>query len=147
MLFGHLERTGSRCRVLTGPGVIPRLRSKHNMLVPDLAITCAPPSADRAANAPVVLIEILSPSNFRRTRANIWAFATIPTVREMLVVDSRKIAAELMRRQDDGSWPERGERLGADAVVRLNSIGFETALRAVYRTTVLMDDPAPPSPP
>ena len=55
---------------------------------------------------PVLLIEILSPSNEAQTRANIWAYTTIPSVREILAVHSTRIEAELLRRNPDGSWPE-----------------------------------------
>ena len=60
---------------------------------------------------PVVLIEILSPSNEPKTRANIWAYTTIPTVAEIVVLRSTSVAAEVLRRQPDGEWPEQpGDR-------------------------------------
>lgn len=137
LLTAHLELAGGRCRVLTGPGVVPRLWSETNMLIPDLAITCQPPAGGRAIAEPLVLVEILSPSNERQTRANIWAFATIPSVVEMVVIDSRKIAAEVMRRSPAGEWPQRGELVGPDGMLRIAAIDFQASLRAVYRTTVL----------
>lgn len=35
---------------------------------------------------PVLLMEILSPSDAQQTWANVWAYATIPSVTEILVV-------------------------------------------------------------
>src|SRR5919202_5331926 len=58
LIGNHLHAQGARCRVVTAPGVIPRVRSDMNMLVPDLGVTCAPPSRDRAMPDPAVLIEI-----------------------------------------------------------------------------------------
>ena len=86
---------------------------------------------------PVVLIEILSPSNEAETRANIWAYTTIPTVAEIVVLRSTSVAAEVLRRQPDGEWPQQPEIVGGDGELRLDSIGFAEPLRAAYRTAGL----------
>lgn len=86
---------------------------------------------------PVLLVEILSPSNERETRANVWAYATIPSVREILLVRSTRVEAELLRRRDDGSWPEQPELIQADDALELAGFGFTVKLRALYRTTTL----------
>jgi hypothetical protein len=39
---------------------------------------------------PVLIVEVLSPSNERETWEAIWACATIPTMREFLIVDSER---------------------------------------------------------
>lgn len=137
LLTTHFRATQRPCRVVTTPGVTPRLRSDHNMLVPDLGITCAPPSRARTLPEPTVLIEILSPSNERQTRGNIWAYTTIPSVREILLVSSVQVAAELLRRHPDGTWPEQPEMLGPGDAIRLESIGFAAPLGAAYATTHL----------
>ncbi len=140
LLTDHLRRTGRRCRVVVEPGVVPRIRSERNMLVPDLGVTCAPPPSAAGGVAmaePLLLVEILSPSNTRATRANLWAFASVPSVAEILVVSSTAIAAEVLRRGAGGDWPERPETLAEEGVLRLDSIGFEAPLRALYRTTAL----------
>lgn len=140
LIRDHLRARRSPCRVVVTPGVIPRIRSDRNMLVPDLAVTCRPPSADRALFEPVLLIEIVSPSNERQTWANVWAFTTIPSVREILVISSLRIGAELLRRRPDGSWPERPEALGPEDTLALESIGFAAPLAAAYATTHLARD-------
>ena len=104
------------------------------MLVPDLAVTCAPPSGGTGLPDPVLLVEILSPSNVRETRANVWAFATIPSVTEIVLIETARIGAEILRRGPDGTWPARPEMLGPDDDLRLDSIGFVAPLRAAYRT-------------
>jgi Uma2 family endonuclease len=86
---------------------------------------------------PVLLVEILSPGNEAQTRANIWAYTTIPSVREILAVHSTRIEAELLRRGADGNWPEEPDILGNLDQLTLGSIGFATALGAFYRTTAL----------
>ena len=136
-LFAHLDRIGGPCRVVTTPGVVPHMRSDRNMLVPDIGITCTPSSGSVAMPDPVALIEIVSPSNEAQTRANVWAYATIPTVAEIVLVSSVAIAAELLRRQPDGHWPLQPELLGPDDLLRLTSIGFAMKLRDAYRTAGL----------
>jgi hypothetical protein len=89
----------------------------------------------------VLLVAILSHSNEAETRANIWAYTTIPSVQELLVVHSTRIEAELLRRSADSSWPEQPEIIGADGSLSLASIAFTVPLAAVYRTTALTQEP------
>lgn len=142
LVIAHLRVSGIRCRAVANPGVVPRVRSDRNMLVPDIGITCAPPSMGRALTEPVVLIEILSPSNEAETRANVWAYTTIPSVAEIVVLRSAEMAAEVLRRRPDGSWPERPEDVGPGGELRLESIGFAAPLAAAYATTPLGGSPS-----
>jgi Uma2 family endonuclease len=137
LLTTHLRSQDSHCRVVTAPGVVPAQRSEQNCLVPDLGITCAPPAAARLLREPVVLIEILSPTNVSKTRANVLAYRTIPGVAEIVVLRSTSIAAEILRRGPDGAWPAQPDLVDANGELRLDSIGFAAPLRAAYRTTDL----------
>ena len=118
LLGNHLVGTG--CRVITAPGVIPRVRSSANMRVPDLAVNCiADTAGQRALPDPILIIEILSSSNEAETRQNVWAYASIPSVQEILLVRSTEIAAEVLRRQANGDWPAQPQAIegGADIVI------------------------------
>jgi Uma2 family endonuclease len=139
LLGNHLLEQRSACRVLTEPGVVPRVRAKRNYRVPDLDVTCAPPTLDQMMPEPLLLIEILSPSNEAETWANIWAYTTIPTVAEILAVHSTRIEAELLRREADGSWPKEPEIIGPDGTLALQGIGYSAPLVALYRTTALVE--------
>ncbi len=141
LLGNHLADRNHPCRVVTTPGVTPHVEKTHNMRVPDLAVTCAPTDEDgRVLSEPVLVIEILSPSNHHETWANVWAYTTIPSVREILVVSSVEVSAELLRRGKDGVWPEQPARI-TEGEVELESLGgFRCPLAAFYRTTKL----APP---
>jgi hypothetical protein len=44
------------------------------------------PSGAKMLIDPIVLVEILSPSNEAETRANVWAYTTIPTVAEIVLL-------------------------------------------------------------
>jgi Uma2 family endonuclease len=85
----------------------------------------------------VVMVEILSPSNERITRAHVWAYTSIPSVAEILLLSGTSIEAELWRRGPDGTWPPQPQMLGAGDAVRLDAIGFAEKLAAFYRTTSL----------
>jgi Uma2 family endonuclease len=137
LLGVHLDARGGECRVVVAPGVIPALRSEENCLVPDLGVTCAPPAGARLMHEPVVLIEILSPTNVSKTRANVRGYMAIPTVAEIVVLRSTSVAAEVLRRQPDGTWPQQAEIIRGDGELRLDSIGFAAPLPSVYQTTGL----------
>jgi Uma2 family endonuclease len=137
LVINHLDSRGGPCRVVIAPGVVPRLRSAENCRVPGIAVTCAPASGAHILTDPVVLIEILSPSNEPKTRANVWAYSTIPSVAEIVVLRTSSVIAEVLRRQSDGSWPAQPEMVGSEGELRLDSIGFATPLRLAYRTAGL----------
>jgi Uma2 family endonuclease len=136
ILRSHL--IGSSCYVVVEPGVIPRVRSDANMRVPDLAVSCeVPGGGQRALTEPTLVIEILSPSNESETRENVWAYTTIPSVREILLIRSTRMAAELIRRGADGSWPSNPLAIESDAALFLESSEFSCPLAAVYENTYL----------
>jgi Uma2 family endonuclease len=87
---------------------------------------------------PILVIEILSPANEAQTRANIRACTTIPSVREILAVNSAQIEAELLRQNADGTWPEEPDILAGSDKLTLVGIDFATELLALYRTTALI---------
>lgn len=91
---------------------------------------------EHALTNPVLFIEILSPGNRAETGTNVWAYTTIPSIKEILVLNSAKIGAELLRRASDGSWPH-GPLSIETGELTLESIGFSMPLAAAYRTTRL----------
>lgn len=139
----HLIGAGARCRILTEPAVHVRLSSRANMRVPDLGVTCARIGpGDVAMPEPILLIEILSPGNASDTWDNVRAFATIPSVREIVILASTRIAAEVLRREDDGSWPADPVPIADGGMLDLASIGCSLPLREVYGGTYLVEDKA-----
>jgi Uma2 family endonuclease len=75
----HLRRNGGPCRLLVEPGVVPNVRANSNFRIPDLGVSCTPPSDDIIVREPVLLIEILSPNNESQTRSNIWTPPSHPS--------------------------------------------------------------------
>lgn len=138
LLAEHLRRRPPGCRVVVTPGVVPRVRSSHNCRVPDLAVTCAPPDRGRhMLDDPVLVIEVLSPSNEAETREAVWAYTTIPSVTEILLVRSTAVAAELWRRGPEGVWPPEPTLLGSGDELVLEGIGFAAPLAEFYANTTL----------
>ena len=137
LVTAHLRATALPSRIVTAPGVVPSRRSEDNCLVPDLGITCAPATGEHLMHEPLVLIEILSPTNVSKTRANVSDYTTISTVAEIVVLRSTAIAAEILRRAPDGAWPDQPDIIAADGELRLDSVGFAMPLRDVYRTSGL----------
>lgn len=132
LLLSHLLQNRPGCRVVTNPGVLPRVNADRNFLIPDIGVTCRPPLGTQAMPDPVLLVEILSPSNEAETWSNIWTYTTIPAVQEILIVHTSSVRAELLRRGTDGNWPERPMPLADDSELTLHSIGFTAPLRAAY---------------
>jgi Uma2 family endonuclease len=137
LIGNHLRETAPKCEVVANPGVVPRLLSEHNVRIPDLAVTCSPLAAGQATLPdPVLLIEILSPSNQAKTWSNVWAYTSIASVREILVLRADRISAELLRRSSQGEWPERPIAITEGELV-LESIDFRVALADLYARTGL----------
>jgi Uma2 family endonuclease len=137
LLRNHLLERGLPCRVVTEPGIVPGPRTDGNYRIPDIGVTCAPPSADLMLPEPVLLIEILSLSNEVETLANVSTYVSTPSVMEILVVYSTRVAAELLRRDADGQWQDEPMLLGPADAIALTCIDFNTVLQSLYRTTIL----------
>jgi Uma2 family endonuclease len=138
VIRNHLRAAGLPCDVFTNPGVVPKTISAHNMRVPDLAVSCAPFAIGQAAPSdPVLIVEILSPGTKADTWANVWAYTSIPSVREILILRADAIAADLLRRQADDAWPAQSEPVVAD--LALDSIGLRLPFASLYARTPLAE--------
>jgi Uma2 family endonuclease len=135
LIGNHLAEQHPACRVVIEPGIQPRVRANLNIRVPDLAITCTPSDPeDRVLHEPLIVVEILSPSDKAETWANVWSYVTIPSVLEILVLHTADTRADLLLRQADGSWPENPVALTSGDALRLESIDFTVPIAAFYRT-------------
>ena len=138
LIDSSLSARASPCDVLTEPGVATRVRANINVRVPDLGVTCAPDSVgEQLLPDPVLLIEILSPTNVADAWENVWSYCIIPCVREIAVVHSTRVLVELLRRGPDGHWPEETEKIGPGATLTFESIEFSCPLAEVYARTHL----------
>jgi Uma2 family endonuclease len=137
LLGNHLLATGRPCSVVSAPGIVPRVRASENFRIPDLGVTCSPPSGGVMVPEPVLLIEIFSPGNEGKTRTNIWTYTTMPSVQEILAVRSTRMEVELLRRDGDGNWPASPVIVRPPEVLELASVGFAVPVADLYRTAGL----------
>lgn len=134
----HLAAAGSRCYVATEPAISVRVRANANVRIPDLGVSCAPDAPGQVlVPDPILLVEILSPGNSRETWSNVWAYATIPSVSDIVIVHSTEQLVELLRREADGNWPPQTSKIGPGQRLALASIGFECPIGDIYARTHL----------
>lgn len=104
-LFGQLRGTG--CRVHNSDQLV-LCEEVDEAFYPDVTIVCGPPETVRygmleAVANPAVVIEILSPSTEARDRGyKKEAYALIPSVREIVLVDEGKPHVERYIRDENG---------------------------------------------
>lgn len=141
IIGNHLRDSDSPCTLVVTPGVVPHVHVSHNMRVPDLAVTCSDYEAEEnGLTDPVLIVEILSPSDQAETWANVWPYTTIPSVREILVLRTVTMGADPLRRGADGSWPREPD-IVTDGDLVLDSIGLCSPLAGLCRGTRLRRSP------
>ncbi len=136
-LTNHLKAIGHPGVVMVEPGVIPRVMAHRNVRIPDVAIAARRSTkAEAVLQEPILMAEIISPSNTRETWSNIYTYTSIPSVRDILVLQSESIGAEVYSRQADGSWPFEPVMV-TDGDLVLPGIGFSAPLHNLYADTHL----------
>ncbi len=139
MLLGnHLDVVKPHCRVLAGAGVRPALRADWNFRVPDLLVTYVRNErGERDAPSPSVIVELLSPSNMAETWDNVRNYMTLPSVQEIHLIATLRVAAQVLRRKTDGHWPGEPDDIGPDGTLHFKPIDLVLPLQAAYRGTHL----------
>ena len=133
LIINHLDNVGGNCVMMTNPGIIPAFRTNRNYFIPDAAVTCS--EADIGVpgiRQPVLVIEILSPSNHAETWRNIRAYMLIPGVREILVIRSDLASIDLLRRDAEGVWPDNVTTV-TEGTFTLASLDLTLTVGALYR--------------
>ena len=139
LLKSALRAAGSSLHVVTEAAIIPALNAGTNVRVPDLAVTAALlERSQQDLPEPLLIIEVLSPGNQDDTRDNIRAYATLPSVQEMVVLYSTRLLAEVHRRDAHGTWLPNPETVAADGRLRLPSVGLDVPLTEAYEGTWLV---------
>ena len=81
---------------------------------------------------PILVIESLSPSNHAETWRNIRAYMLIPSVREILVIHTGFVGTDLLRRDNEGAWPDDVTPV-TEGTFSLASLDLTLPLGALYR--------------
>lgn len=128
----HLKAKGSPCRVAVEAPVVPKFDSKRNVRVPDVAVTCAKISGKVMVD-PILIIEIVSPSNDRETYESMLACATLPSVQEIVLIQSERMEVTLYRRDAAGVWQSLEDAIVlTSGSLELASIGATIHLADIY---------------
>lgn len=127
------------CDVLTDIGVAPVGR-EHTYYEVDLLVTCEPPEARQyIIHTPTLLVEVLSRSTQTIDRnRKVPDYRRIPSVREILLVDSEHMVVELYRRFEGARWASDILREPAE-LLDLESAGLDITLADLYDRVVFPD--------
>jgi Uma2 family endonuclease len=108
--------------------------------VADLAVSCSPPErGQQLLQDPLLIVEILSAIYDRQTK--VADYRRIPSVEEILLIDSARTFAEVLRREGD-RWITEIVR-GPQATLSLTSIGLAATMADLYEGIDLPDQAAP----
>lgn len=133
LIGNHLAQQGDRCAAYIAPGIRLGRNADRNFRIPDLGVSCTPLArGEMMLPDPVLLVEILPPGNATETWLNVWAYTTISSVREILVIRTDVIGAQLLRRDPDDFWPPVPSEVDPGAL-SLQSIDLETTLPPLRR--------------
>ncbi len=104
---------------------------------PDITVLCDEPSfhqkrTDTITN-PVLIVEVLSDSTEAKDRGEkFFAYQTLESVQEYILVSQNRAAAEQFIKQTDGSWKYLAT-IGLESSVKLESIDVELSLQEIYQ--------------
>lgn len=136
----HLAAKARGERVMFSGPVQPPLRAELNVRAPDVVVTASPPSTSRIAKDPILIVEILSPSNEAATWETIGTLAALASMREILVVQSTAVEARVFTRDAAGGWPNEPVVSTAGGTVRLTALGLDLPVADIYEGTLLEAD-------
>src|SRR5438309_1773773 len=119
-------RSRRPCMVQVEAGIARRDRD-DTCYVADLAVTCTPPQrGEQLISDPLLIVEILSPGTALYDRqTKVADYRRIPSVEEILLIDSASVFAEVLRREGE-RWITEIVR-GPQATLSLASIGLTAA--------------------
>ncbi len=100
--------------------------------VADLAVTCAPlQPGQHLMTDPLLIVEVLSPGTIAHDRhTKVPDYCRITSVQEILLIDSERVFAEVLRRHGDRWITEIIE--GRDAVLSLASVALTVPMADLY---------------
>jgi Uma2 family endonuclease len=132
-IVSALDANHPGCTARSQAGIAPQGLSGRNHFETDITVTCEPGLGFKGiVTEPVLIVEILSPSTERDDHfVKLPEYQAIPSLREILYIESESVAATVYRRQADG-W-DAIAIAGPEARLELYTIGLDIPLAAVYR--------------
>ncbi len=129
------------CAVQSEVGIV-RPESNDTCYVADLAVTCEPLRPDdRLIRDPILIVEIQSPSTAAFDHhTKVADYRQIPSVKEILLIDSTTIFAEILRRDGERWITELVQ--GPNAVLSLGTVPLSIVMAELYDGVPLPEPPA-----
>ena len=131
-IYSAVRANKPNCTVRSQAGIAPQGRLGRNHFETDITVTCEAGGYRGIAFEPVLIVEIQSPSTERDDHfVKLPEYQAIPSLMEILYVESERMAATVYRRQADG-W-DTIDIAGPEARLQLYTIGLDISLSEVYR--------------
>lgn len=125
------------CQVFGGDTAVKTIKEPPFRL-PDVTVVCGDPVIEEISGIemllnPILLVEVLSKNTQDYDRdGKFLVYQAIESFQEYLLVEQHRPHVTRYVRQPDGQWL-RGDFIGLDAVVRLESLGVVLPLSEIYR--------------
>lgn len=133
-LASRLKGRPNGCVPETGSGAVPRREQRNTARIPNALIRCG--------EHPRVTFEIISPSELRDWQGRDQKRRDVQDVEgvaEIIEIHQRQMALHTYRRSPDGTWAFDSVS-GADAVLKIPSLGMVIPLAEIYEFATLDDD-------
>lgn len=135
-LHGHLR--GSGCRAFMNDMKV-KVEAANSFYYPDIMVTCEPYDGESVfKQAPVVLMEVLSPSTRHiDRREKMMAYRQLESLRQYLLVHQNRYRVDSYRKCKDVDWEISTLGRGDSIVFDSFSAALELSLDAVYEGVVI----------
>lgn len=133
------ERLRKRPCVVYNSDVFIELADAENCLCPDVSVSCDRRDfhAKKVIHHPTLVAEVLSPGTKARDRGiKSELYQNIPTVQEILFIDTQVMRVQLYRRETD-YWTMRN--FTHEDTIELTSLGIEFPVAEMYEKTTFDD--------
>jgi Uma2 family endonuclease len=133
------EQLRRRPCIVYNSDVYIELADEANCLCPDVSVSCdrRDRHATKVIHYPTVVVEVLSPGTKARDRGiKADLYQNIPTIQEILFIDTQVIRIQLYRREAD-YWVMRN--FTQDDDLELASLGVHFSVREAYEKTTFDD--------
>src|SRR5690348_6552762 len=132
-------RSRPPCAVYSEAGIV-RPDRNDTCYIADLAVSCEPlQSDDRLIRDPILIVEILSPSTAASDQhMKVADYRRIPSIQEILLIDSQRVFAEVLRREGDRWITEIVQ--GSAATLPLNAVPLAIPMAELYEG-IPIDEP------
>ena len=131
LLRSHVR--GSACRVFIAD-MKARIESLNRFYYPDVMVTCDPRDRETSnyKQFPSLIVEVLSDSTEAFDRGDKFVdYQELESLREYVLINTKRQRVECFRRNEQGLWVLQSYT-PQQASFRLDSIGFESTLEALY---------------